>query len=45
MTLREVGLQIIPHRGHATTFKEAVDTLDGDFMRMYELMAVPYVRC
>ena len=41
MALREIGLQIIFHRRHATTFEEAVDTLDSDFMRMYELTGVP----
>ena len=39
--LREIGLQNVHPRRHATTFKEAVDTMDSDFMRMYELMGVP----
>ena len=39
--LREIGLQNVRTRRHATTFEEAVDTMDDDFMRMYELMGIP----
>ena len=39
--LREIGLQNVRNRRHATTFEEAVDTMDDDFMRMYELMGIP----
>ena len=39
--LREIGLQNVRTRRHATTFEEAVDTMDDDFMRLYELMGIP----
>ena len=39
--LREIGLQNMRPRRRATTFEEAVDTMDGDFMRLYELMGIP----
>ena len=41
MELREIGLQNVRPRRHATTFEEAVNTMDGDFMRLYELMGIP----
>ena len=39
--LREIGLQNVRNRRRATTFEEAVDTMDDDFMRLYELMGIP----
>ena len=39
--LREMGLQNVRTRRHATTFEEAVDTMNDDFMRLYELMGIP----
>ena len=41
MALREIGLQNVWNRRHAITFEEAVDTMDSDFMRLYELMGIP----
>ena len=41
MALREIGLQNVRSRRHATTFEEAVDMMDDDFMRLYELMGIP----
>ena len=41
MALREIGLQNVRLRRHPTTFDEAIDSIDSDFMRMYDLMRVP----
>ena len=40
MVLREIGLQNVRH-GSPSTFEESIDSLDTDFMRMYELMGIP----
>ena len=41
MALREIGLQNVRLKRHPITFEEAIDSLDSDFMRMYDLMQVP----
>ena len=38
--LREIGLQNVRTRRHVTTFEEAVDSMDDDFMTMYELTGI-----
>ena len=39
--LREIGLQNMRSRQQPTTFEEAIDSIDSDIMRMYDLMRVP----